>query len=312
LRYKAMQGIVDNIHAVTALDEGVAASALLTVINKSDSSSSTHHRALLIRPGVIDRLAESNPVQAVQLAQKGIVIEEAGERLHTQSCELALKHLNNAFGLEPIIAAHAACNIARKTQGETRESALWMLLSHMNGVTEADFESGHAACEQAVLLSTIDTPQHQAALGMWEWHIHHVLAHNPATLIDNIFYGFGISTAPEPNKSNLYEHGFEFLQLHPEIIKDHAEEIVKISLCIGLRTNQLTRLYQKTVEIWTTALQELCGQNLHLAIQAANDAMTFTAPGSHFERQAQMAYSQMRRLEDDITSRMTTVFGQSR
>ena len=312
LRYRAMQAIVDNIEAVAELDEGAAATALLTVINKSDHSSSTHHRALLIRPGIIDNLATTDPVKAVQLAQKGIVSEEAGERIYIQSCELALRHLNNAFAVEPIVAAHAACNIARKTQGETRENALWMLLSHMNMISAADFESGHAAAEQAVLLGALETPMHQAALGMWEWHIQHVLRNNPGVLIDKIFYGFGISTASAANKANLYEHGFDFLTRHPEIVKQHAEEIVKVSLCIGLRTNQNTPLYHKTVEMWTLALQDLCSQNLHVALQAANDAMTFTAPGSHFERQAQMAYCQLRRLEDEVQHGSQTMFSEGR
>jgi hypothetical protein len=311
LRYRAMQAIVENIGAVAQRDEGAAAAALLTVLNSSDRESAAHHRALLIRPGIIDSLAESDPLQAVQLALRGIAVDDAGDEIHRQSCELALRHLDHAFGVEPVAAAHVACGVARKTHGKTREKALWMLMAHMNVVTGSDFESGHAAAEQAALLSDTGTPIHQAAMGMWDWHIQRVLMNNPQRFIDTLFYGFGISTGQEPNKSILYEHGFDFLTAHPLLLKEYPGDILRISLGIGLRTPQTAHLYQKAVEVWTMALQELCRQDLHLAIQAATSAMTFTAPGSQFERQAQMAYTQLRRLDDDIAQRAETVFGEA-
>jgi hypothetical protein len=308
VRRKATQAIVDNIRAVSRLDEGMAARALLTVINKSDDGSLTQHRALTMRPGIIDSLASTDSVQAVLLAQKGIQAEDLEGELTRQSCELSLKHLDSAFMIEPVIAAHAACNIARKTAGDMRDRALWMLLSHVGIVTQADFDSGHAAAEQAVLLGTIGTPLYQSALGMWEWHIGQIMAHNPAELVGKIFYGFSISTANGPNKLDLYEHGFNFLLCNPAIFKEYAEKIVRVSLGIGLRTSQVTNLHQKTVEVWLAALQQLSRQNLRQAIQAANEAMTFTPPGSQFERQAQMACCYLKRLDDDITTGVNMVY----
>ena len=315
MRDKAMRAIVDNIGLVAHYDEGEAAKALLTVIHQSDSSSVTHHRALILRPNIIDNLAESDPVQAVLLAQKGISTVREGnecvEELHNQSCALALKHLDRAFNIEPVIAAHAACNIARRTQAETRESAIWLMLSHMNTITGTDFESGHAAAEQAVLLGAPDTPLHKSALGMWEWHIKQILAANSADLISKIFYGFAISTAPGPNKWEMYEQGFDFLTKNPAIIKDRPLEVLKVSLSIGMRADQTPRLRQKTVETWTAALKELCAQDLHLAIRAANEAMTYTAPGSPFERQAQAAYWHLKRMDDNIANHAQPVFSES-
>jgi hypothetical protein len=307
-RDKAMLAIVDNIDTVAALDEGEAAKALLTVINKSDSSSLTHNRALIMRPGIIDNLAMSDPVQAVLLAQKGIVAGEAGEELYNQSCALALKHLDSAFAIEPLIAAHAACNIAAKTQAETRESAIWLLLSHINIITRADFESGHAASEQAVLLGALDTPLHKAALNMWEWHIQQILHDAPLEVISKMFYGFRISTAPGPNKWTLYEHGFDFLLKNPAIIKEWPEDVIKVSLSIGLRAHLPIGVQKKTVQVWTAALKELCARDLGLALRAANEAMTYTAPGSPFERQAQAAYWHLKRIDDQAASDAVPVF----
>ena len=310
LSRKAIKAIIDNIEAVAAFDEGAAARALLTVINKCEPGSLTQHRALAARPGIIDSLGDSDPVQALLLAQKGISADETDDELNRQSCDLALRHLTSAFNSEPVIAAHAACNIARKTTGAAREKALWTLLSKLSAVTESDFESGHAAAEQSVLLSVTGSPLHQAALGMWEWHIKKVMVDSPADLISKMFYGFGITTAKSENKLNLYEHGFDFLLRNTGIIKEYPEKVVTVSLNIGLRSSQETILHNKSVEVWTVALRELCRRDLRLAIQSANQAMTFTAPGSQFERQAQLASVYLRRMDDDIAGRAHMIFNE--
>ncbi len=314
IQRRAAQAIVDNIRTVADTDEAAAARALLTVINVAEQGSMLQQRALMIRPDIINSLAETNPLQAVMLAQKGIISgevdNEMSEKLNNQSCELALRHLKTAFYTEPVGAAHAACNIALKTTGQARESALWMLLSQTMNITSVDFESGHAAVEQVVLLSNVGSQLHGSAVAMWDWHMRQILAQDPEELIGKMFYGFGISKANAENKLDLYEHGFDYLLKNPIVIKAYSDKIVRVSLGIGLRTGQYTTLYQKAVDVWTAALKELCQRDLRAALQEASQAMTFTAPGSQFERQAQMACCYLKRMEDDIVGRAHMVFGE--